>query len=156
MKKLIQMIIAAALVFAAAIIGFNLLFDRIYDRQLTDRNIVVNRINHNITEEFALSGASPEEIIAGNTKEWNSEYGKKAPASIRYVPLRSGSDGIVNPSLKPCYGCFLFLCCVLSTPYVTDSRNDKIFILFGCSGYCSYRSRTSTHCANLSRSRLRR
>ncbi|MCR5708313.1 MAG: HAMP domain-containing histidine kinase [Ruminococcus sp.] len=94
MKKLIQMIITAALVFAAAIIGFNLLFDRIYDRQLTDRNIIVNRINHSITEKFDLSGTSPEEIIADNTKEWNSEYGKKAPASIRYVPLRSGSDGV--------------------------------------------------------------
>ena len=48
MKKLLKMLIAAAVLFAASVVGFNAAFVGIYDKQMTDRNVIVNRINHSI------------------------------------------------------------------------------------------------------------
>ena len=106
MKKLLQMMIAAAVLFTAAVIGFNTAFVRIYDKQLTERNVIVNRINRSICEKFTENGTSPEEIIADGSDEWNKTYGKDSPVSISYIPLKSGSEDIFYSAAdKSCAVC---------------------------------------------------
>ncbi|MCR5708086.1 MAG: hypothetical protein K6G82_07415 [Ruminococcus sp.] len=106
MKKLLKMLIAAAVLFAAAVVGFNAAFVGIYDKQMTDRNVIVNRINHSICERFTESGTSPEDIIADSSDEWNRTYGKDSPASIRYIPLKDDSDDVFYSAAdKKCAVC---------------------------------------------------
>lgn len=106
MKKLLKMLIAAAVLFAAAVVGFNAAFVGIYDKQMTDMNVIVNRINHSICERFTESGTSPEDIIADSSDEWNRTYGKDSPASIRYIPLKDDSDDVFYSAAdKKCAVC---------------------------------------------------
>lgn len=92
MKKMIRMVIVAAVLFAAVMVGFNAAFDRMYERQLGDRNVVVNRINSSIGSAYA-EGGSPEDFIADSFAQWSADFGERAPESVRFIPLSdSGSD----------------------------------------------------------------
>ena len=93
MKKMIRMIAAAAVLFAAVILGFNIVFERLHEQQLSDRNVVVNRINSSITTAYA-EGSSPDEFIADSSAQWSADFGERAPESATFIPL-TGSSGSV-------------------------------------------------------------
>ena len=93
MKKIIRMVIIAAVLFAAVLIGFNAAFDRIYENQLNSRNTVANRINSSISAAYA-EGGSPEEFIADSFAQWSADFGGNAPSSVRFIPLEGGDSSV--------------------------------------------------------------
>ncbi len=108
MKKLIRMIIAAAVLFAAVLLGFNAVCDRLADRQLSDRNITVNRINHSIGMVFTESGTPPEDIISGSLEQWRREYGNSAPETVRFIPLTDDGTEFYAAAAKRYAVCSLY------------------------------------------------
>ncbi|MDO4862901.1 MAG: HAMP domain-containing sensor histidine kinase [Ruminococcus sp.] len=109
MRRVARMIAVAAALFIAVIAGFNLVFDKLYGRQLSDRNVVVNRINHSISTTFAESGEAPESIIADGFGQWSADYGEMAPESIRFIPLTDdGSNVFCAAADERCAVCSLY------------------------------------------------
>lgn len=92
MNKIIRILFISAALFFTVIISFNIAFTKIHDKQLINKNIVVNRINNSINKIILESNETPEKIIADNRELWNRTYGKNAPESIIFISLSENND----------------------------------------------------------------
>lgn len=109
MKNFFRAVIAAAVVFSALIAGFNIAFSMICSGQTSSRNITANRINTSISSAFAGTGSPPEDIIAENFGKWQTEYGRKAPEEVRFIPLKDGGSQVFcSASDKNCTVCGIY------------------------------------------------
>ena len=108
MKKFIRTLIMITVFFAVLAAGFNMCFNAAMKEQLKRCNVAVNRINREISDTMAESGASPEEIIAERTDAWKKTYGSSAPRSIVFIPLSSSENTFYTSVDKRCAVCSIY------------------------------------------------
>jgi len=127
MKKMYRMTAAAAAIFIALSAAFNIVTGKICSRQLSDRNIAVNRINHSISDALAQSSEPPEDIISASLESWRREYGKKAPTEISFIPVSENGDTVFYTDAdERCAVCSLYdsdgrLCGLVEYRFADDS-----------------------------------
>ena len=131
-KKFKEQLVILVLFFGIIIIGFNLGYHAVTEQQTRERNVVVNRLNHEL--ETLLENQAVEEqngqdtdyyrdtelsedgrlqiitnFIENKMDEWRLAYGTLCPAEAVWIPARKeDSAGIVASSGKDGIICALY------------------------------------------------
>ena len=108
MKRMSAFFLLFTAVFAAAVLCFDLACAKVSASRTKGRNIAVNRINTELSQEAAETGASPADIIAAHTDEWSRRYGSNMPEEILFVPIEKGEGSFITTADKNCAVCRVY------------------------------------------------
>lgn len=123
MKRIMIIIV---IILAGAAVALNLCGRKLLSKQISRRNITVNRINDEITELMRMESSNAESVISNKKDSWRTEYGKDCPDDISYIPVMRNSDDVFYaPVDKNTAMCALYSKDGDITGFVRYSYNDE-------------------------------
>lgn len=95
MKKFRRTLVFVIAGFMLLIAGFNVLYERLFTNQHSERYVAMNRISDTIQRElWKDTNAGIEGIWEENREVWKAEYGKEnIPDSLEFLPLSVSEPG---------------------------------------------------------------